>query len=305
MEYKNIECAYEIYKQKGHTNASKKLFTSQSSVTKRLKKLESDLDFDIFNRNFKEIRLTSKGEEFINDAETLINMYNNILSFYKAPKDTKYIISSNHLNRLFNFNSQLNTLKENHNIDITFIKENPLDSINNLILGKINFTLLQITKAESKNIFNTLNLYHSENPEANINYKVIHRSNLYVQVKETSPLYSKKYIDLNSLQKYKLIKIKNKNLLNQSLLKSLCNSENSNILQVDNIFEAYTALNESNYYIGTLEELTMLKCSNIKSFKLWASKAEVLYLYAYSPSNNSLINKINETLVEKALGMYT
>ena len=52
---------YEVALSESISDASKKLFITQSAVSKAIKKLEEDLNVSLFYRNSKGVRLTSKG----------------------------------------------------------------------------------------------------------------------------------------------------------------------------------------------------------------------------------------------------
>ncbi len=56
---------YEVAMSGSISDASKKLFITQSAVSKAIKKLEEDLDTNLFYRSPKGVKLTSKGEELL------------------------------------------------------------------------------------------------------------------------------------------------------------------------------------------------------------------------------------------------
>lgn len=56
---------YEVAMSGSISDASKKLFITQSAVSKAIKKLEEDLDTNLFYRSPKGVKLTAKGEELL------------------------------------------------------------------------------------------------------------------------------------------------------------------------------------------------------------------------------------------------
>lgn len=64
---------YEVASCESISSASKKLFLTQSAVSKAIKKLESDLEIELFYRNSKGIKLTDKGEELLFYVEEAFN----------------------------------------------------------------------------------------------------------------------------------------------------------------------------------------------------------------------------------------
>lgn len=62
---------YKVYQTKSFSEAARELYVSQPSVSNMVKKLESKLGFDIFNRSNSPLTLTTKGKiyiEYLEDA---------------------------------------------------------------------------------------------------------------------------------------------------------------------------------------------------------------------------------------------
>lgn len=68
---------------KNFSIASDQLCISQSSLSKHIKALESELNTTLFNRNTRSISLTPSGQEFLKYAEKAIADYNRILLNFK------------------------------------------------------------------------------------------------------------------------------------------------------------------------------------------------------------------------------
>lgn len=64
---------YEVASSESISDASKKLYITQSAVSKAIKKLESDLNTSLFYRNSKGVKLTEKGEELLFYVEEAFN----------------------------------------------------------------------------------------------------------------------------------------------------------------------------------------------------------------------------------------
>lgn len=67
---------YELYKQKSFTNASKKLFISQPSLSAAIKNIENKLGAQLFERTGHGLELTEVGKEYINAAEQILKVEN-------------------------------------------------------------------------------------------------------------------------------------------------------------------------------------------------------------------------------------
>lgn len=81
---------YQVYQEKSFSKAAKKLYISQSSLSLTVKKLESKLGFEIFDRSTSPITATREGTVYIEYleecAESESNMHSRIKSFSKAIK---------------------------------------------------------------------------------------------------------------------------------------------------------------------------------------------------------------------------
>ena len=71
MNFNQIKHVLVIAEEKNFTNAAKKLFISQPSLSKSVKLLEEELGVEIFERN--PIKLTHAGEIFITKAKRIIS----------------------------------------------------------------------------------------------------------------------------------------------------------------------------------------------------------------------------------------
>ena len=82
---------YRVYLESSFSKAAKKLYISQSSLSLTVKKLESRLGFEIFDRGTSPITLTREGRVYIEYleecAESESNMQNRIKSFSSAIQD--------------------------------------------------------------------------------------------------------------------------------------------------------------------------------------------------------------------------
>ena len=67
---------YVVAKNNSFTKASKILFISQPAVTQAIKKLEEQLDIELFKRTSKGIKLTKDGEKVYYYAEKLCQIAN-------------------------------------------------------------------------------------------------------------------------------------------------------------------------------------------------------------------------------------
>ena len=72
--FKGMEYIYEVYKERSFSKAAKNLFISQPSLSAAIKKTESELGFEIFDRSTKPIGLTEFGIAYIKAIEKILDI---------------------------------------------------------------------------------------------------------------------------------------------------------------------------------------------------------------------------------------
>lgn len=70
----------ETVKQNSISKASKKLHITQSALSQQLQNIEKELNCELLKRSNKGVELTQEGEIIFSYAETIIELYNNMLS---------------------------------------------------------------------------------------------------------------------------------------------------------------------------------------------------------------------------------
>ncbi len=72
MQMKQLEYVLEIAECKSITKAAQNLFISQQALSEALKLLEQELDFQIFERSYKGVAPTERGELFLQDLRYIM-----------------------------------------------------------------------------------------------------------------------------------------------------------------------------------------------------------------------------------------
>ena len=72
-----MKYVYEVYKEKSFTDAAKKLFISQPSLSAAVKKVEKELGVLLFDRGSFPVRLTDAGIAYIEAMEAILAIENN------------------------------------------------------------------------------------------------------------------------------------------------------------------------------------------------------------------------------------
>lgn len=84
MTIKQLEYLIELARTKNFTNASDKLYISQSSLSKQIRALESEVGVQLLSRSTRTVDLTSAGEEFVQYAKEIAHTYNLMMNAMQA-----------------------------------------------------------------------------------------------------------------------------------------------------------------------------------------------------------------------------
>lgn len=101
MDFELLQNFYYIAKYKNITRAAKHLYVNQSTLSRQIKALESELGVQLINRDKKQIELTEAGETFYKDSASFIEhmdaMIKNVQSVDKGHSGTLRVTVPNHL----------------------------------------------------------------------------------------------------------------------------------------------------------------------------------------------------------------
>ncbi|MEG6511822.1 LysR family transcriptional regulator [Desulforamulus ruminis] len=75
MDIRHLEYFIEVARQKSFSKAADKIRVSQSTVSKTIKDLETELGKALFNRNSKYVRLTDTGKILYAEAQQVVEMF--------------------------------------------------------------------------------------------------------------------------------------------------------------------------------------------------------------------------------------
>ncbi len=92
MEIRSIITFLQVASTQNFSLAAKQLGYSQSAITVQIKKLEKELDTQLFERMGKRVYLTEKGEQFIPYAENILKVTNEAANFSKAQTALKGVL---------------------------------------------------------------------------------------------------------------------------------------------------------------------------------------------------------------------
>ena len=86
MKLSQIRYFLEVAKYRNITQASKKLYVSQPTITVAIKELEKELEIDLFHREKQRIFLTDDGNFFYEEALQIVERLDNLVEVVKDKK---------------------------------------------------------------------------------------------------------------------------------------------------------------------------------------------------------------------------
>ena len=197
MTLNQLKYVIEISRQDSINDAAKALFISQPSLTASLKSLEQEIGFEIFIRTNTGITLTSKGEEFLGYARSVIDQYDIL--------DAKYISKEN-VKRTFQVSMQHYTFAVNAFMSV--VNEYGMDEYEFGIYETRTYTVIENVKNSRSEIGV---LYMSDYNSAVLN-KIIREAGLkftplfdcsiYAYMAKSNPLAKKKSVTMEDLDDY-------------------------------------------------------------------------------------------------------
>lgn len=155
----------KLYECKNFSSASYKLCISQSTLSKQIKSLESELNTVLFYRNPRNILLTDAGEEFLIYAKKTIKEYNSIFSSlkkYNNTTNTKLNIGTIPVITQYQITSAIAEFKKLYpNIHINIVEDNSSNIFHKLIDSEFNLGIVRDFNL-STDIFDKINLSDDE-----------------------------------------------------------------------------------------------------------------------------------------------
>ena len=197
MTLKQLYYAVTVSETGNITEAAKKLFIAQPSLTSAIQELEKEYGITIFLRKKTGIEITKEGDEFLGYARQVLEQANLIEERYNGIKTGKirFCVSSQHYS--FAVEAFVKLLKEYGGDKYEFhMRETETDDIiNDVATLRSEVGLLYLNKFNETVILKTLK-------DNNLSFTPLFKAKPHVFVGKDSPLASKKSISLKDLKPY-------------------------------------------------------------------------------------------------------
>lgn len=179
------------------TEASKKLFIAQPSLTASIQELEKEYNITIFSRSKKGIKLTNEGEEFLGYARQVLDQLNLIDERYTGTTLSKqrFCVSSQHYS--FAVEGFVELLKKygGEKYEFHMRETQTYDIIDDVTHLRSEIGILYINDFNKTIIEKTLR-------DNNLSFTSLFKTTPHVFVGKDSPLAKKKTLTLDDLKPY-------------------------------------------------------------------------------------------------------
>jgi len=192
------QCIYilEIHNTGSFSEAARKLFVAQSSLSTSVKCLEDELGIKIFERSKNGAVLTIEGAEFVRYASEIVSKNDFILNRYKKPQlGSRLSVSTQHYDFIADAFCRLVTENEDTEYSLSLQEKETYDVIHDV---EIAYSDIGIIAVEDQN-FDIMNRY-LQNKE--ISFSPIFKVSPHVFLRRGHPLSSESFLLYEMLNNY-------------------------------------------------------------------------------------------------------
>lgn len=178
--------------------ASEKLFISQPSLTSSVHDLEAELGFAIFRRTSRGTSLTEKGSEFLSDAKTLFQNYENLVKKYTSAVKKSFSVSALYYEfARIAFIEVVNKFTRSQ-YDFSFREMRALSVIDDVATGKSDIGILYLSDKNREEITRAL-------AQNNLTFTHLTECSAFVYIHKNHPLSRNEWISLEDLLPYHFV----------------------------------------------------------------------------------------------------
>lgn len=192
------QCIYilEIHNTGSFSEAARKLFVAQSSLSTSVKCLEDELGIKIFERSKNGAVLTIEGAEFVRYASEIVSKNDFVLNRYKKPQSgSRLSVSTQHYDFIADAFCRLVTENEDAEYSLSLQEKETYDVIHDV---EIAYSDIGIIAVEDQN-FDIMNRY-LQNKE--ISFSPIFKVSPHVFLRREHPLSSESFLLYEMLNNY-------------------------------------------------------------------------------------------------------
>lgn len=198
MNLLHMKYAVEIAETNSINKVAEKLFVGQSSISRAIKELESNLGVTLFERSAKGMFLTPDGEVFVRYAKTALKQIEDIEALFSKGTVSKkqFSVSVPRVSYISNaFASFSKLIKKDDKVELFYKETNSMRAIKNIL--EENYKLGIVRYAENYDKF-----YKEMLDEKGLDYELITEFKYVLVMNENCPLNKKQTITEADLKNY-------------------------------------------------------------------------------------------------------
>ena len=197
MTLQQLKYAIAIADTRNITEASKRVFISQPSLTASIHELESELNITIFNRSNKGVTITNEGDEFLSYARQVVEQATLLEDRYKGGKGGNTIFSVSCQHYSFAVNAFVDVIRKfgGPSYDFTLRETQTNEIIDDIAKMKSEIGVLYLSDKNEKVIRKLIQ-------KNNLAFEPLFSTPLHVFMSSKNPLAKKDKITLEDLQPY-------------------------------------------------------------------------------------------------------
>jgi DNA-binding transcriptional LysR family regulator len=191
MNLNQLKYFLAIVKTGSFSNAADDMYISQSSMSKQIKALETELGVDLFKREHSKVYLTEIGAEFAKYAEMTIKQHNDMLLYldeFATKKSNTIRFGSIPVVSSYGISAQIAQFTTNYKPDVNVVIDMQ-EVMKKLFDGAIDIALIRTDYLDEVDVFDC----------------IPYKKDIFVLVcNQNHPLSTKEAVSLNDLIKYPL-----------------------------------------------------------------------------------------------------
>lgn len=160
MNLNQLKYFLAIVKTGSFSNAADDMYISQSSMSKQIKALETELGIDLFKREHSKVYLTDIGAEFAKYAESTVKQHNDMLLYldeFATKKSNTIRFGSIPVVSSYGLSGQIADFTNNYNPNINVVidmhENNQQEVMKELFDGSIDIALIRTDYLENTEAF--------------------------------------------------------------------------------------------------------------------------------------------------------
>ncbi|MCR5612356.1 LysR family transcriptional regulator [Treponema sp.] len=199
MTLQQLKYAVAVADTRNITEASRRVFVSQPSLTAAIRELEQEMGITIFSRSNKGVTITNEGDEFLSYARQVLEQANLLEDRFKSENgnagNTIFSVSCQHYS--FAVNAFVDVIREfgGREYDFTLRETQTHEIIEDVAHLKSEVGVLYLS-SRNKNVITKLI------KKNNLVFEELFTAPLHVFISKNNPLAKKKKIKLSDLSSY-------------------------------------------------------------------------------------------------------